>query len=292
MSHIDHFAQGIFTPLAAYVMSVIGSFLSLLLASRARGTHGGARLRWLAGAALALGGTGIWVMHFVAMMGFRVPGTAITYDVPLTIVSALVAVVIVGVGLAVVSWSGERLPALLGAGLLTGLGVAAMHYLGMAAMNMAAVKHYAALPVVASVLIAVVASTVALWFSLRVEGLLATTGAALIMGVAVTGMHYTGMFSLSVTVDRSNTGQMLAGATAMSFLLPLLIGISLVTLVLLLVVTLAPSREELESETRLLAQIEEQRARAGAAAPVAAPPSRPQPPGAGSLFQRRDGREP
>ncbi|GGL09545.1 hypothetical protein Sme01_00490 [Sphaerisporangium melleum] len=291
MSHIDHFAQGIFTPLAAYVMSAIGSFLSLLLASRARGTQGGARLRWLAGAALALGGTGIWVMHFVAMTGFRVPGTAITYDVPLTIVSALVAVVIVGVGLAMVSRSGERLPALLGAGLVTGLGVAAMHYLGMAAMHMAAVKHYDPLPVAASVVIAVVASTVALWFSLRVEGLLATTGAALIMGVAVTGMHYTGMFSLSVTLDRSKAAEALAGATAMSFLLPLLIGISLITLVLLLVVTLSPSREELESETRLLGQIEERRAQAGAA-PAAAPSAPSPPPGAGSLFQRPDRREP
>ncbi|MFC4532200.1 MHYT domain-containing protein [Sphaerisporangium dianthi] len=290
MSHIDHFSQGVFTPLAAYLMSVIGSLLGLLLASRARDVKGASRLWWLAGAALALGGTGIWVMHFIAMMGFSVTGTPITYDVPLTVVSALVAVAMVGVGLGLVSRAGERLPALLGAGLLTGAGVAAMHYLGMAALHMAAVKHFDLATVGASVLIAVVASTVALWFSLRVEGWAATTGAALIMGLAVVGMHYTGMFSLSVTVDRSKSGEALAGATALSFLLPLLIGISLITLALLLVVALSPSKEERESEEKLLAQMEQHRAQyAAPVLPGGTSLPRPQaPPAEGSLFRRRD----
>ncbi|MEO3813892.1 MHYT domain-containing protein [Sphaerisporangium sp. B11E5] len=260
MSHIDHFSHGAVIPVLSYAMSVIGSLLGLLLASRARVTEGAARVRWLIAAALAIGGTGIWVMHFIAMIGFSVPGTPIRYDVPLTIVSALVAVVIVGVGLLLAARGGERPLPLAGAGLVTGLGVAAMHYLGMAAIRMPADLHYAPVTVTASVAIAVVAATAALWFTLRVEGLVATTAAALIMGVAVCGMHYTGMFSLSATPWPSGTAESLGGAPALSFLLPLLIGISLVTLGLLLVVTLMPSQREIENEAALLASIERRRA--------------------------------
>ncbi|GAA1272351.1 MHYT domain-containing protein [Sphaerisporangium rubeum] len=274
MSHIDHFSHGALIPVLSYAMSVIGSLLGLLLASRARVTEGAARTRWLVAAALAIGGTGIWVMHFIAMMGFSVPGTSIRYDVPLTVVSAFVAVVIVGIGLLLAARGGEHFPRLAGAGLITGLGVAAMHYLGMSAIRIPADLHYDVVTVAASVLIAVVAATAALWFTLRVEGLVATTAAALIMGVAVCGMHYTGMFSLSVSLWPGPAADV-GGATALSFLLPLLIGISLVTLGLLLVVTLMPSRQEIENEAALLASIE--RRRAGIVPPQApaAPARRP-----------------
>jgi NO-binding membrane sensor protein with MHYT domain len=260
LSHIDHFSYGAVIPVLSYAMSVIGSLLGLLLASRARVTEGMARVRWLIAAALAIGGTGIWVMHFIAIMGFSVPGTPIRYNVPLTIVSAVVAVVIVGIGLLLASRGGERPLQLAGAGLVTGLGVAAMHYLGMAAVRMPATLYYAPVTVAASIVIAVIAATAALWFTLRVEGALATTAAALIMGVAVCGMHYTGMFSLSVTPWATGATEPLDGAPALSFLLPLLIGISLVTLGLLLVVTLMPSRWEIENEASLLASIERRRA--------------------------------
>ncbi|MFC6087326.1 MHYT domain-containing protein [Sphaerisporangium aureirubrum] len=260
MSHIDHFSHGAVIPVLSYAMSVIGSLLGLLLASRARVTEGAARVRWLIAAALAIGGTGIWVMHFIAIIGFSVPGTPIRYDVPLTVISAVVAVVIVGIGLMLAARGGERPLPLAGAGLVTGLGVAAMHYIGMAAMRLPATLHYAPVTVTASVLIAVIAATAALWFTLRVDGPLATTAAALIMGVAVCGMHYTGMFSLSATPWPSGSTEPLSGAPALSFLLPLLIGISLVTLGLLLVVTLMPSRREIENEASLLASIERRRA--------------------------------
>lgn len=77
MSAIDHFAYGLLTPVVAYIMSSVGSMLGLLLTSRARLVGAKEGRWWLAGAAIAIGGTGIWTMHFIAMMGFAVPGTTI-----------------------------------------------------------------------------------------------------------------------------------------------------------------------------------------------------------------------
>ncbi|MFD0659938.1 MHYT domain-containing protein [Thermocatellispora tengchongensis] len=239
----------------AYIMSSIGCMLGLLLASRARGTEGASRIRWLLGAALSIGGTGIWVMHFIAMMGFQVAGTQIRYDVWLTAASAVLAVVVVGAGMVLVSYGGARLAPLLGGGLLTGLGVAGMHYLGMYAMRMNAHLDYDPLVVALSVLIAVVAATVALWFTLRVRGALATGAAALIMGVAVSGMHYTGMFAISVRPGESHGTP--AGAEGIDFLLPMIVGISLLTMAMLLTVLLSPSERELRNEAELMARLRE-----------------------------------
>ena len=197
MSPVDHFTHGMLTPVLAYVMSCVGSMLGLRLTAQAHASRGASRIRWLLGAAVSIGGTGIWVMHFIAMMGFEVQGTQISYDVPLTVASAVVAIVVVGTGLFLVSYGSGRLLALLGGGLLTGLGVASMHYLGMYAMNMSAHVSYDRTLVTASVIIAVVAATAALWFTLRVRRAVWITGAAMVMGVAVAGMHYTGMYACS-----------------------------------------------------------------------------------------------
>ncbi|AQZ64894.1 hypothetical protein BKM31_28690 [[Actinomadura] parvosata subsp. kistnae] len=246
MSPIDHFSYGLLTPVTAYIMSSVGSMLGLLLTSRARLIGGREAKWWLIGAALAIGGTGIWTMHFIAMLGFSVDGLAIRYDVPLTAASALVAVVVVGMGLFLASHGGERRAYLLGGGVLTGIGVAAMHYMGMAALNMSGHVSYDPVVVTLSVLIAVAAATVALWFTLRVSGALRIGGAALVMGVAVSGMHYTGMFSMSVASHEEMTA--VPGARAIDFLLPLIVGISVITVGLLLTVILSPSEKELRSE--------------------------------------------
>ncbi|MGJ6961725.1 MHYT domain-containing protein [Streptosporangium sp. G11] len=267
MPTIDHFAYGLVTPAASYLMSSIGSLLGLLLTARARGAEGGSRTLWLGGAALSIGGTGIWVMHFIAMMGFGVSGTSIRYNVPLTVASALLAIAVVGAGLFLVSRRENNTGALVGGGLLTGLGVAGMHYLGMAAMNMTAHVSYDPLLVGLSLLIAVVAATVALWFSTRVRGALATTGAALLMGLAVNGMHYTGMFAIEVGAHDASAPT--GGAQGMDFMLPLLVGISLLTLGLLLAIFLSPSEQEMREDAHLLSQL--QRNRAGEAPQPAGP---------------------
>ncbi|MET9339717.1 MHYT domain-containing protein [Nonomuraea sp. NPDC003804] len=266
---MNHFTQGPLTPILAYVMSCMGSMLGLRLTAQANASTGSSRARWLIGAAISIGGTGIWVMHFIAMMGFDVEGTEIRYDVPLTVASALVAVVVVGAGLFLVSFGRAKALALLGGGLLTGLGVAAMHYMGMYAMNMSAHVTYDPVFVGASVVIAVVAATVALWFTLRVRRALAITGAALIMGVAVAGMHYTGMFGMSVQLHTASGH--VAGADALSFLVPLMTVVSLITLTMLLMVILSPSQAEMQEDAELMARLEMRRQAAESAQTLRAP---------------------
>ncbi|HEU5110471.1 MAG TPA: MHYT domain-containing protein, partial [Micromonosporaceae bacterium] len=167
MAEIHHFTYGWITPTLAYALSVLGSVLGLTCAVHARrAPSSGSRAGWLTLAAFAIGGTGIWTMHFMAMLGFGVVGTDIRYDVIETAFSALVAIVVVGVGLFIVGMGGPDRPAwwriLLG-GLLAGLGVNAMHYMGMAAMRLNGAVTYDQTLVAASIVIAVVAATVALW---------------------------------------------------------------------------------------------------------------------------------
>src|SRR5918992_3096906 len=96
---IHHFTFGALTPGLAYMMSCAGSLLGLLCTTRAQVLTGRSRIQWLMAGALAIGGTGIWVMHFIAMLGFSVTTVAIRYDIVLTLLSALIAIVVVGVGL-------------------------------------------------------------------------------------------------------------------------------------------------------------------------------------------------
>ncbi|WP_405492640.1 MHYT domain-containing protein [Nocardia sp. NBC_00511] len=231
MLEIHHFSYGWVTPVLAYLMSLIGSLLGLRCTARARTGEG--REGWLIAAAVAIGGTGIWVMHFVAMLGFSIHGADIRYNVPLTLFSAALAVGVVWVGLSIVAREPiGRWPSLLIGGTITGIGVSVMHYCGMYAMNTDAMIDYNPVLVVASVAIGIVASIVALWFTLVITGLYATVGAALIMGVAVCGMHYTGMAAMSAhEMDHMVTP---SGSEPMDLLAPLMIIVSIVTLVLLI----------------------------------------------------------
>ncbi|KON72435.1 hypothetical protein M768_15810 [Cellulosimicrobium cellulans F16] len=188
------------TPLISYAAAVSGSACGLSAVSRSRvDAPWHVRSAWLWLGAAAIGGTGIWVMHFVAMLGFTVTGMPIHYDVPLTVASAVVAVVVVSVGLHLVMMFGYRPLLLVSGGAVAGLGVAGMHYMGMAAMRMHGTMHFSLLSVVLAVLVAVAAATAALWLCVHARGALSTTVSALVMGVAVAGMHYTGMWGVSVT---------------------------------------------------------------------------------------------
>jgi NO-binding membrane sensor protein with MHYT domain len=197
---VDYFSYGILTPALSYALSVLGSLLALVCTARARRiADNGRRLRWLILAASALGGTGIWVMHFMAMLGFQVPGQSIQYDLALTAASLLIAIVVVLIGLMIVGFGRPNAIKIIVAGVLTGLGVAGMHYTGMAAMKMPAHVTYDSKVVAISIGIAVVAATVALWFTVTLRKPVAIGIAALIMGLAVNGMHYTAMYALKVS---------------------------------------------------------------------------------------------
>lgn len=285
MTEVHHFSYGLLTPTVAYLMSVIGSLLGLLCTARARGTTGRSRASWLGLAALAIGGTGIWVMHFIAMLGFSIPGAEIRYDVPLTLLSCAVAIVVVAIGLFIVGFGGDRAPVVVTGGVVTGVGVASMHYMGMTAMNMAGDISYQPALVALSLVIALVAATAALWFALKVRGVLPTAGAALIMGVAVTGMHYTGMAAMRVRMHEHVHGAELGGARPVDFLLPLVGGVGAVATILLIIIAMAPSEEELRIEKALQDRVE---ARRQGPPPAAAPTDIPAPadrrPAAGEWF--------
>ncbi|MFF5571890.1 MHYT domain-containing protein [Streptomyces luteogriseus] len=241
MGHLDHAALGWLTPALSYVMACIGAALGLRCTVRALATTGRSRRNWLVTAASAIG-TGIWTMHFVAMLGFGVTGTDIRYDVPLTLLSLLVAMVVVCAGVFAVGYGKDRGRALLVGGLTTGLGVASMHYLGMAAVRLHGDVTYDPLLVGLSVLIAVVAATAALWAALHIKSPVAVTIASLIMGAAVSSMHYTGMFAVGVRVAPS--GEVLPGATAMQFIFPLAVGLGSYLFLTSAFVALSPTAGE------------------------------------------------
>jgi NO-binding membrane sensor protein with MHYT domain len=244
MGHLDHAAFGWLTPVLSYLMACTGAALGLRCTVRALATTGRSRRNWLVTAASAIG-TGIWTMHFVAMLGFRVGGTDIRYDVPLTILSLLVAMVVVCAGVFAVGYGRDRNRALLLGGLTTGLGVASMHYLGMAAVRLHGDVRYDPVLVGLSVLIAVVAATAALWAGLNITSPRAVTVASLVMGAAVSSMHYTGMFAVSVRVNPS--GEALPGATAMQFIFPLAVGLGSYLFITSAFVALSPTADEREA---------------------------------------------
>jgi len=250
---MHHFSYGLLTPSLAYAASYVGSLLSLMCAARARVLTGSARRGWLVVAAISLGGTGIWVMHFIAMLGFSLDDGTIRYNMPLTAISALVAIVAVGAGLAIVGSDPRKLHRIALAGLLTGVGVAGMHYLGIEAMVLPARISYEPVLFTLSVLIAVVAAAVALWFTLIIKGKPATLAAAAVMGVAVCGMHYTGMAAMRLTPDESaGTG----GTTFTGLLPPVLLVVSVVTVVLLIFVAFSASPEELVEDAEFTARMQ------------------------------------
>ncbi|HET9382762.1 MAG TPA: MHYT domain-containing protein [Streptomyces sp.] len=222
MRHLDDVDLGWLSPVLAYAMACAGAAVGLRCTVRALGTTGRARRNWLVIASSALG-TGIWTMHFVAMLGFGGSGTDIRYDVLLTVVSLVVAVAVVCGGVFVVSRGQGSGRAVLTGGFGTGLGIVCMHYLGMAAVRLHGQVHYEPELVGLSVLIAVAAATVSLWAAFNVTSPGAVTAASLTMGAAISGMHYTSM--LSVRPEATPSGQMLPGATWWQLVFPLVVGL-------------------------------------------------------------------
>ncbi|MEU8485951.1 MHYT domain-containing protein [Streptomyces sp. NPDC048641] len=246
MGHLHHFSAGWVSPVLAYAMASIGAALGLRCTVRALAVEGRSRRNWLMTAAIAIG-SGIWTMHFVAMLGFGVSGTAIRYNVPLTLLSLLVAVAVVSAGMFTVGfYGGARLRSLSLGGLGTGLGVAAMHYLGMAALRLHGSIGYDFGLAALSVLIAVVAATAALWAALTVHGVTGAALASLVMGLAVSSMHYTGMRAVHVTVTGERTS--LPGATAMEFIFPLTVLLGSFLFLTCAFVALSPTARERAEE--------------------------------------------
>lgn len=217
----DHAIQCIHDPILvalSYLVSVLGAFTALQLAiaipaARTRGQ----RVQAVLVAATAMGGGAIWAMHFIAMLACRMDMT-VTYDLGLTAVSALIAIASCALGLGIMG-TGTFGWAKLGiAGLFMGLGVAGMHYTGMAAMRMPAATQYDTGAVALSVLIAGVASIAALWLAFNLRGWAQMLGSALVMGVAVCGMHYTGMYAAQFLPNGQDAALATAGGLGGEYL--------------------------------------------------------------------------
>jgi NO-binding membrane sensor protein with MHYT domain len=187
----------------SFIISVIGSFAALRLAKVIPLQEPQDRLPWVLAASFALGAGGIWSMHFIGMLAFDM-GMPISYDVPVTALSLILAWAVCAVGFFVASRGRTTLARIAVAGTLMGCGVAIMHYTGMAAMRMAATMSFDTTLVAVSVVIAVVASSVALWLALHLTVAWQMAVASIVMGVAVTGMHYTGMAAARFAHDPSH----------------------------------------------------------------------------------------
>jgi NO-binding membrane sensor protein with MHYT domain len=216
-----HFTYGWLNPVMGLAFAAAGSYLGLSASRFARAAaSAGARLRWTLLAALAIGGVGIWMMHFIAMVGFTVTGADIAYDTRLTAASFGLAVAAVGVGLFISGGERAGRPRLILGGVVCGAGVVGMHYTGMAAVATGGRVVYDPLLVAASAAVAVVASTVALRFTAVIDRRGSMALASAVMSVAVVGMHYTGMAAVEVQGPPSED---VAGISPLVLLLPILI---------------------------------------------------------------------
>ena len=190
--------------LFSLLVAILASFTALDMAGRLATSEGRVARWWLAGGALAMG-LGIWSMHFIAMLAFELP-IPIGYDLDITLYSLAVSVGASAYGLWLVSRPALPTSRLLAGAVLMGLGIATMHYLGMAAMRMQPGIVYDPFWFIASIVVAISACAAALWiaFRLRSEGartLPLRAIASVVMGLAIVGMHYTGMAAANFQED-------------------------------------------------------------------------------------------
>ncbi|NDW05714.1 PAS domain-containing protein, partial [Jiella sp. 40Bstr34] len=180
-------------------IATVAAYTALDLAGRVRSAAGWVRVGWIATAAIAMGG-GIWSMHFVAMLAYRMP-MEVGYDLTLTALSLALPIIVTGIGFMLLCDRAVGWSVLVAGGFIMGCGIATMHYLGMHAMQMQASIAYDLRLVAASVAIAIAASIAALWLAFTgtvSSRKLAASGA---MGLAISGMHYTGMAAATITMD-------------------------------------------------------------------------------------------
>jgi len=215
------------------LVAIYASYTALSLAERVRHSHGRATWWWMAGGAFAMG-SGIWAMHFIGMQAFRLP-FPVGYDTAITFVSWLLPVCASLLALSQISRPAPQATHFAISAVLMGLGINAMHYTGMAAMRMRPGIDYDPLLFAISVLIAIGASAGALWLAFHLRhrmqhGKLTQVAAAIVMGGAIAGMHYTGMEaahfapgSICLEANIGITQDLLAGVVTVTALLLLTI---------------------------------------------------------------------
>jgi diguanylate cyclase (GGDEF)-like protein len=182
--------------LLSIAVAIFASYTALDLSTRITASRGRSAQLWLIGGAFSMG-VGIWSMHFIGMLAFSLP-VPMGYDVPITLLSMLIAVVVSYFALFTVTRRTLSNRNLAVGGTLMGMGICAMHYTGMAAMEMSPPIRYDPWLFAASIAVAIVAALAALWMAFHLRAnenwmIYAKLGSAVIMGFGITGMHYTGM---------------------------------------------------------------------------------------------------
>lgn len=209
MQHLTHLfsSHDPFLVVLSVIIAIIASYTALDLAGRVAAARNRSRLAWLIGGAMAMG-TGIWSMHFTAMLAFK-PPVPVSYHLPTVAVSYLAAVFASALALWIVSRPTLKWYTLVTGGLVMGAAIVAMHYTGMAAMRLQARLSYDPGLFTLSVVIAIVASMAALWLAFHfrtvktTKDVLGKAVSAVVMGFAISGMHYTGMAASIFVKDSS-----------------------------------------------------------------------------------------
>ena len=188
----------------SFLVATLGAFTALSQAQRMRNSTGRARWYWwlVGGVTLALA---IWSMHFIGMLAFHLP-VPVSYDLKLTVLSILPATAATLLGFYILGFRKSEPVLIAGCGLVMGLGIAAMHYIGMAALRMSPEVSYSMPVVLVSVLIAIVAAIGSLLIiyegeRTRLNPLLYQFAGSLVMGLAIIGMHYTAMIGVRFAPD-------------------------------------------------------------------------------------------
>jgi NO-binding membrane sensor protein with MHYT domain len=186
------------------LVAMVVAYTALKLAARVAEAGSSAGRMWLLGGAAAMG-MGIWSMHFIGMLAFSVP-IPLRYGIFKTVLSLVIAMVTSGFALAIASRPQLSLARLAVGSVVMGAGICGMHYSGMAAIQIIPIITYQPMLVLASIAIAVGASFAALWLAFKLRSgqstyiALARAGAALVMGLAISGMHYTAMAASKLAV--------------------------------------------------------------------------------------------
>ena len=293
MEHVSHFTYGWINPIMAFGFAFAGSILALMCMTQARRQDGTVkavrkRVQWIALAAFALGGTAIWMMHFTAMIGFKVIESDIAYDPLKTLLSLLASIGAVFFGL-LVAGTGTRgtFGKILIAGPLTGIGVVIMHYSGMAAINVSGHISHERNYFIASVVVAVVAATAALFCGMYLDGWRWQTAAAVIMGIAVCSMHYTGMAGVRVTVYDEGRNAV-SGIDPIMLILPIL-GVATIGIIVLLFALMGTQPKMVTKRDQLGIEVRDEEALPTQTAAVPVERTRPQRrPGTGKVRNRTE----
>ncbi|GAB3625651.1 signal protein [Pandoraea terrae] len=205
---------GAFLVVLSFIISALGAYVALVSAAHIRGEGGRVHVGYLVVAAIALGGVGIWGMHFIGMAAQRTP-FVVSYSLWPTLGSLALAIVVSGFALWYVGRSPFNAFYCLVGGVLGGLGVTGMHYLGMSAVRTQAYFTWDAGLIALSAVIAMVAAAVALWLAFNLRTSMQRGLASLVMAGAVCGMHYTGMRAgtMICTADSPSNSAWLHGDT-------------------------------------------------------------------------------